>query len=275
MVDADSALRARGPSALRTSGRASVAELIGPAWLTGQALRPRATLLRQALSGRAAGTLSAELALSTWTTLASSGLARSALSRSALELWIAGGAVAELLGLPTRYTLTALLSATLLSASWATLAALSTLELRIAARSVAKLFWLATRTLTRAALTCAGTALAWTALRSTLSALLSLLELRATLPWPPELLWLALLPTLLAALTALLTALLPSRTRSARTSWSPAGRLAALLGLLAARLTLVLLFVLVLGVVALCNNQAAVSSTDAVERDAQLWNRNR
>jgi len=51
--------------------------------------------------------------------------------------------------------------------------------------------------------------------------------------------------------------------------------LAALLGLLAARLTLVLLFVLVLGVVALCNNQAAVSSTDAVERDAQLWNRNR
>jgi len=160
---------------------------------------------------------------------------------------------------------------------------LSLLELRIAALAwPAKLLRLTLATwpaltwpaLTWAALTWAP--LAWTALRGrTLSALLSLLELGATLAGPPELLRLARLPTLLATLATGLAALLTSRTRSARTSWSPVGRLAALLGLLPARLAFVLLLALVLGVFALCNNQAAVCSAEALKRHAQLWNRNR
>jgi hypothetical protein len=109
-----------------------------------------------------------------------------------------------------------------------------------------------------------------------LSALLSLLELGATLAWSAELLRLALLPltTLLAALTTLLAALLPSR--SSWTAWSFVGRL-ALLGLLPAGLTFILLLalVLVLGVFALRDDQAAVCSAGGVKREAQLRNRNR
>ena len=117
--------------------------------------------------------------------------------------------------------------------------------------------------------------------RATLSDLLSLLELRATLARSAELLRLALLPTLLAALTTLLPAtllatLLSSRTRS-WAAWSLAGGLAALLRLLSAGLALVLLLTLVLvfWVLALRDDQATVCSAGAVKGDTQLWNRNR
>jgi hypothetical protein len=85
---------------------------------------------------------------------------------------------------------------------------------------------------------------------------------------------LAALTTLLAALTTLLAALLPSR--SSWTAWSFVGRL-ALLGLLPAGLTFILLLalVLVLGVFALRDDQAAVCSAGGVKREAQLRNRNR
>jgi len=100
--------------------------------------------------------------------------------------------------------------------------------------------------------------------------LLSLLDLGTALPWSAELLGLARLPltTLLAALTTLLAALLPSR--SSRTARSLVGRLGALLGLLSAGLAFVLLLalVLVLGVFALRDDQAAVYSADAVKCDA-------
>ena len=99
-----------------------------------------------------------------------------------------------------------------------------------------------------------------------------------------------LLTTLLTALATLLTttllatlltalALLPSRARSSWTAWSFVGRLATLLGLSlwSAGLAFVLLLALVLifGILALCDDQAAVSSARAVKRHAQLWNRNR
>jgi hypothetical protein len=85
---------------------------------------------------------------------------------------------------------------------------------------------------------------------------------------------------------AALTTLLPGL--SSWTAWAFVERLGALLGLpltalgpagLAARLALVLLVVLllalVLGVFTLRNDQTAICSTGAVERDAQLRNRNR
>jgi len=112
--------------------------------------------------------------------------------------------------------------------------------------------------------------------------LLSLLELRATLAWPAELLRLARLSW--ATLRAALTTLLPSRARSgaarASVEW-----LGALLGLpltalgpaglaFVARLV-VLLLALVLGVFTLRNDQTAICSMGAVKRDAQLRNRNR
>jgi len=78
----------------------------------------------------------------------------------------------------------------------------------------------------------------------------------------------------LATLATLLAALLPSR--SSRTAWPFVGRLAALLGLLPAGLAFVLLaLVFVLWVLSLRDDQAAVCSAGAVQRHAQLWNRNR
>jgi hypothetical protein len=113
-----------------------------------------------------------------------------------------------------------------------------------------------------------------------LSALLSLLDLGATLARSAELLRLTLLPltTLLAALLAtlatLLAALLPSL--SSRTARSLTGRLAALLGLLPAGLAFVLFaLVLVFRVLSLSDDQAAVCSAGAVKGDTQLRNRNR
>jgi hypothetical protein len=285
-------LRPGDACALRTSGRASVAELIGRARLTGQALRSCTALLGKALSGRARRTLSAKLATWPCATLASSGLAGSALSGSALsgsalssaallELRIAARSVAELLGLtrPTGWC-AALTDATLANSALSTLSrpallsGAALLQLRIAAGSITELLRLTAGTL--ATLHWA-TTLAWAATlaalgRRTLSALLSLLELGAALP--AELLRLAWLPTLLAALTTLLAALLPSRALSTLAARSLVERLAALLRLLPAGLAFVLL-ALVLRVFALGNDQATVSSTGAVQRDAQLRNRNR
>jgi hypothetical protein len=153
------------------------------------------------------------------------------------------------------------------------------LELRATRTLFAKLLRLALLTLTTlTALTLA--ILASTALPRPGATLLSLLELGATLARrPTELLGLALLPTLLAALTTLLpttllAALLPSRTRS-RTAWSLIGRLAALLGLLSAGLAFVFALVFVFGIFALRDDQAAVSSTGAIQRHTQLRNCNR
>jgi hypothetical protein len=148
-------------------------------------------------------------------------------------------------------------------------ALLSLLELRATRGLLAKLLWLALSTLARTTLT--WTTLTWAALTwAALSTLLSLLELRATLARSAELLRLALLPTLLAALTTLLPCL------SSWTAWSLVGRLAALLGLsLSAGLAFVLLLALVLRVFALRDDQAAVGSAGAIQRHAQLWNRNR
>jgi hypothetical protein len=103
--------------------------------------------------------------------------------------------------------------------------------------------------------------------------LLSLLELAATLARLAELLRLALLSWLLSWAT-----LLAGRTRSGA-AWAFVERLGALLGLPARLafvvLLVVLLLALVLRVFALCNDQAAIYSTRAIKRDAQLWNRNR
>jgi hypothetical protein len=158
-------------------------------------------------------------------------------------------------------------------------ALLSLLELRATRGLLAKLLWLALSTLARTTLTwttLTWTTLTWAALTwaaltwAALSTLLSLLELRATLARSAELLRLALLPTLLAALTTLLPCL------SSWTAWSLVGRLAALLGLsLSAGLAFVLLLALVLRVFALRDDQAAVGSAGAIQRHAQLWNRNR
>jgi hypothetical protein len=52
-------------------------------------------------------------------------------------------------------------------------------------------------------------------------------------------------------------------------------RLPALTALLPARLAFILLFALVLGIFALCNDQTAICSTRALKCDAQLGNRNR
>ena len=96
-------MRTGDSRALRTSGGASVAELLGCALLAGQALRPGAALLRKALlsgktllSRRAARTLLAELlglALSTRAPLTGAALARSALL-SLLELRTTRGLLA-------------------------------------------------------------------------------------------------------------------------------------------------------------------------------------
>jgi hypothetical protein len=228
-------------------------------------LRSRATLLGKALlSWRAARSLLAELfglALSTGTCATWAALSGSTL----LELLIATGALlAELLGLalPTGAALAAAWSAPL--ASWSSSALSALLELLIPARALlAELLRLAlaTWTLTGTALT--RSTLAW----STLATLLSLLELRTTLAWSAKLFRLPRLSTLLAALATLLTSL------SSRTG-ALAGRLAALLGL-SARLPLVLAFVLILGVLALRDDQLAVGSAHALKRDAQLRSRNR
>jgi non-ribosomal peptide synthetase component E (peptide arylation enzyme) len=75
---------------------------------------------------------------------------------------------------------------------------------------------------------------------------------------------------------AALSTLLASRPRSGA-AWAFEG-LGALLRLPARLafvvLLVVLLLALVLRVFALCNHKAAVCSTRAVKRDAQLWNRN-
>jgi hypothetical protein len=119
--------------------------------------------------------------------------------------------------------------------------------------------------------TLAWTTLTWTTLTwAALSTLLSLLELRTT----RALLRLALLPALLPALLSSL---------SSWTAWSLVGRLTALLGLSLTALlptglafVLLLALVLVLGVFALLrDDQAAICSADAVKRDTQLRNRNR
>ena len=167
------------------------------------------------------------------------------------------------------------------------------LELRTTRSLLAKLLGLAAGPLTWTALTWAALSKS-TLTRSTLSrsalsrtTLLALLELWATLARAAELLRLARLSwaTLLAG--AALTTLLPGL--SSWTAWAFVERLGALLGLsltalwtsgLAARLALVVLLVvlllaLVLGVFALCNDQTAICSTHALERDAQLRNRNR
>jgi hypothetical protein len=198
-----------------------------------------------------------------------------------LELRIAAGSIAELLGLARSTGWgAALTDATLARSALSTLSGpallsgAALLELRIAAGSVTELLRLAAGTLA----TLNWAALAWPALgRCTLSALLSLLELGAALPRSAELLRLArlaALTTLLAALLPTLLALLSGGALSTLTAWSLVERLTALLRLLPAGLAFVLL-ALVLGVFALGNDQAAVSSTGAVQRDAQLRNRNR
>jgi hypothetical protein len=202
-----------------------------------------------------------------------------------LQLWIAAGALlAELFGLalPTRSG-AALTGAALTSSA---LSALSGPALLATRALLAKLLRLALLTLTTLALT----ALAWAALANTTrpsvarsgATLATLLELFAALARSAELLRLSLLPTLLATLTTLLAALatllLTSRARSSWTAWSFVGRLALLgLSLLPAGLTFILLLalVLVLGVFALRDDQAAVCSAGGVKREAQLRNRNR
>jgi hypothetical protein len=95
------------------------------------------------------------------------------------------------------------------------------------------------------------------------AALATLLELwRATRALLPELLLLA--RQTLLALTTLLAGL---------ATW--AFWLSALTALWPARLAFILLFAFVLGIFTLCNDQTAIRSADALERDAQLWNRNR
>jgi hypothetical protein len=198
-----------------------------------------------------------------------------------LQLWIAAGALlAELFGLalPTRSG-AALTGAALTSSA---LSALSGPALLATRALLAKLLRLALLTLTTLALT----ALAWAALANTTrpsvarsgATLATLLELFAALARSAELLRLSLLPTLLATLTTLATLLLTSRARSSWTAWSFVGRLALLgLSLLPAGLTFILLLalVLVLGVFALRDDQAAVCSAGGVKREAQLRNRNR
>jgi hypothetical protein len=199
------------------------------------------------------------------TTLANTALSRSAATLAALlELGATLARSAELLRLAwaARSTLADSALTTLATLSDAALSSATLLELRAARALLAKLLRLAWLTLAALTLATLGAS----------AALLSLLELGATLARSAELLRLRVLPTLLAA--ALLATLLPSRTRS-RAAWSLAGRLAALLGLLSAGLAFVLLLAFVLGIFALCNDQAAVSSTGAVQRHAQLWNRNR
>jgi hypothetical protein len=202
-----------------------------------------------------------------------------------LQLWIAAGALlAELFGLalPTRSG-AALTGAALTSSALPTLSGSTLLSgpALLATRALlAKLLRLALLTLTTLALT----ALAWAALANTTrpsvarsgATLATLLELFAALARSAELLRLSLLPTLLATLTTLATLLLTSRARSSWTAWSFVGRLAALLGLpLWLTFVLLLALVLVLGVFALRDDQAAVCSAGGVKRETQLRNRNR
>jgi hypothetical protein len=205
-----------------------------------------------------------------------------------LQLWIAAGALlAELFGLalPTRSG-AALTGAALTSSA---LSALSGPALVATRALLAKLLRLALLALTTLALTtltwAARAALAnttWPSVARSGATLATLLELFAALARSAKLLRLSLLPTLLATLTTLLAALatllLTSRARSSWTAWSFVGRLALLgLSLLPAGLTFILLLalVLVLGVFALRDDQAAVCSAGGVKREAQLRNRNR
>jgi hypothetical protein len=261
----------------------SCTALLGKALLSGKTL----------LSWRAARALLADLVGLALSTRSCAALARSGLSSATLstllsgttllELWIAAGALlAELFGLalPTRSS-AALTDAALTSSSLSALYGPARLATRALLAELLRLALLTTLALTT---------LAWAALANTTwpsvarsgATLAALLELFAALARSAELLRLSLLPTLLATLTTLLAALatllLTSRARSSWTAWSFVGRLALLgLSLLPARLTFILLLalVLILGVFALRDDQAAVCSAGGVKREAQLRNRNR
>jgi hypothetical protein len=265
--------------------------LLGKALLSGKTL----------LSWRAARALLADLVGLALSTRSCAALARSGLSSATLstllsgttllELWIAAGALlAELFGLPTGSG-AALTDAALTSSSLSALSGPALLATRALLAKLLRLALLTTRALTTLALTTlAWATLAWATLANTTwpsvarsgATLATLLELFPALARSAELLRLSLLPTLLATLTTLLAALatllLTSRARSSWTAWSFVGRLALLgLSLLPAGLTFILLLalVLVLGVFALRDDQAAVCSAGGVKRETQLRNRNR